>query len=126
MRAAPRAFTAWDALLAAALAGACLAFLVRPAPPAALTAEVTSGAGTRAIGLEAGRRIDVSGPLGTTVVELDRGGARIASSPCPNQLCVKAGRISRPGQVAACLPNRVAVRLLGRSGNREGVDAVAR
>jgi hypothetical protein len=34
---------------------------------------------------------------------------------------VKSGRISRPGQWIACLPNRVFVEIRGRS--REQVDA---
>jgi hypothetical protein len=49
----------------------------------------------------------VRGPLGETVIEVREGGARVVSSPCSEQICVKSGRISRPGQWVACLPNQV-------------------
>lgn len=70
------------------------------------------------------RRVEVPGPLGTTVVEVQQGGARIVSSPCPNQTCVAAGSIERAGQWLACLPNQVFVRIEG-GGDDEGLDAAA-
>jgi len=61
-------------------------------------------------------------------VRLGPEGARVLESPCPLKLCVAAGLASRPGQVVACLPNRVALRVLGaEADSRErGVDAVGR
>lgn len=44
------------------------------------------------------------------------------SSTCPNQDCVRTGKISRPGQSIVCLPARVSVMLT--DGNASGVDAV--
>ena len=58
----------------------------------------------------------VKGPLGTTVVEIRDGRAAVESSPCPNQTCVLAGFVERPGQWVACLPNQVFVRLEGSNG----------
>lgn len=49
------------------------------------------------------------GPLGQTVVEIRDGGAAVVSSPCANQICVQAGRLTAAGQWAACLPNAVVV-----------------
>ncbi|MBI5015392.1 MAG: NusG domain II-containing protein [Deltaproteobacteria bacterium] len=122
------AFTAWDALVVGALVAVNLFLLLRPSPePAAL--EVSSDAGTRVLALGPRRRVDVPGPLGVTTVELDPAGARVVASPCPNRLCLRAGRISRPGQVVACVPNRVALRLVGPDHphrRREAVDAVTR
>ena len=77
--------------------------------------------------LEAEERLDVPGPLGTTVVELRSGQARVLASPCTNQLCVSAGTIRRRGQWIACLPNSVLVTVEGRE-NRAGgenLDAAA-
>jgi hypothetical protein len=71
--------------------------------------------------LDGARRVSVPGPLGDTVVEIAEGSARVLSSPCAEKTCVKSGRISRPGQWIACLPNRVFVEIRGRS--REQVDA---
>ena len=68
--------------------------------------------------------LDVAGPLGTTVVRLTPQGARFMSSPCPCKVCVATGKLTRSGAVAACVPNRVMVRLEG--GTPAGVDAVSR
>ena len=59
--------------------------------------------------------------IGGTAVEVSRRGARFLESDCPDRLCVKAGFLSRAGESAVCLPNRVSVRITGRGGT---VDAV--
>ena len=46
---------------------------------------------------------DFEGPLGTTVIEIKDGKARIVSSPCPNGTCMKAGWSS----TLCCLPNKI-------------------
>jgi hypothetical protein len=56
----------------------------------------------------------VSGPLGDTIVAIEGGTVRVVDSPCPDKICVAAGRISHTGQFVACLPNRVSVSLEGR------------
>ena len=50
------------------------------------------------------------------------GGVAVTHSDCPDQICVAAGRLSKPGDFAACVPNGVTVRITGS----DGVDAVAR
>jgi len=74
--------------------------------------------------IDAAESMVVSGPLGDTVVEIDGGAARIASSPCMNQTCVSAGRLHAPGQWAACLPNRVML-YIEESVKDSDVDAAA-
>jgi hypothetical protein len=34
------------------------------------------------------------------------------SANCPDRLCVKAGWISKPGQIAVCLPNRTLIKIV--------------
>jgi hypothetical protein len=68
--------------------------------------------------------IQVQGPLGTTYVHIEGNSARIEKSPCKNQLCVEAGKISSINQWVACLPNRVFVKIEGKAGSG-GVDAGA-
>ncbi|MBS1156953.1 MAG: hypothetical protein H6R07_2877 [Proteobacteria bacterium] len=63
--------------------------------------------------LAAARRIETSGPLGVTVVEIAGGRARIAKDPSPRQYCVKAGWLGEAGQTAICLPNRTSIELVG-------------
>jgi len=67
------------------------------------------------------REIEIPGPLGSTTIHIHSGVA-IESSPCPNQTCVAAGSIERPGQWVACLPNQVFVRVEGGSDDESGVD----
>lgn len=65
--------------------------------------------------LDKDRAVDVRGPLGVTRILIESGHARIADSPCPDKLCVHMGRLAGPGQWAACLPNRVFVRIGGEA-----------
>lgn len=37
----------------------------------------------------------------------------IKSSTCPDKICVNAGHLSKKGQSAVCVPNRVSVEILG-------------
>ena len=59
------------------------------------------------------RTVEVEGPRGTTVVEVADGEARVVSSPCPHQLCVKMGAVRIPGRSVVCVPNRVVVTVEG-------------
>lgn len=121
-----RAITAADALVVGCLfaANAVFGWKVGWAEKPTLL-EVTSSGATSRLSLTPGRRVEVSGPLGITAVEVGPEGATVRSSPCRNQICVKAGKITRPGEVVACVPNRVALRLVGE-GDRSAIDAVSR
>ncbi|ABI69251.1 NusG domain II-containing protein [Syntrophomonas wolfei] len=66
--------------------------------------------------------IKVPGPLGTSVVEVKPGAIRMKSSPCPGHYCTKTGWIDRPGQVVACIPNRVIIKI---SPDKESLDAIS-
>lgn len=65
----------------------------------------------------------LDGPLGRSRVEIAGRAARIAASPCPEQRCVLQGWIRRQGELAACVPNHIALRIEGGS---EAVDALSR
>lgn len=51
-----------------------------------------------------------------TVIEVSPEGAAFVSSPCPDQICVRAGLCSRAGDTAVCLPQRVSIRITGDGG----------
>ena len=55
------------------------------------------------------RTIQVEGPLGITVVEVEGARAHVVSSPCPDKICVRMGWLERAGDYSACLPNKVLV-----------------
>lgn len=65
------------------------------------------------LGLNAARRLEVSGPLGMTVIEVEPGRARVLSDPGPRQYCVHQGWLSRSNAIAICAPNRVSLSLVG-------------
>ena len=45
------------------------------------------------------RLFAVSGPLGTTVIAIEPGRARVKTDPGPRQYCVRQGWLSRPGEI---------------------------
>jgi len=73
---------------------------------------------------DAETRVTISGPVGETIVEIHEGRTAIVSSPCDGQTCVAAGSLSRNGQWAACLPNRVFVLIEGQDGG-DVIDAAS-
>ena len=72
--------------------------------------------------LDQDQKTHVKGPIGLTEIEVKNGHARIIRSPCKNKVCIKSGYIRYADRLAACIPNRVVIRIVGKS-NR-GVDAV--
>jgi len=72
--------------------------------------------------LDQDQKTHVKGPIGLTEIEVKNGQARIIRSPCKNKVCIKSGYIRYADRLAACIPNRVVIRIVGKS-NR-GVDAV--
>lgn len=63
------------------------------------------------------RQVTVSGPLGEELIRIEDGKAFVEYSPCPNQICIQQGKISKPGQWIACLPNKIFIRISGTSGD---------
>lgn len=45
------------------------------------------------------------------VIEVSSAGARILSSPCPDQICVRQGELRENGDTAVCAPQRVVVKI---------------
>lgn len=58
------------------------------------------------------------------VFRIKDGRAAFINSDCPDQVCVHTGFIGEAGQFAACLPNRVALRIEG-SRAEDVLDTVA-
>lgn len=67
------------------------------------------------VDLKASKQFAVSGPLGTTLIAVEPGRARIVADPGPRQYCVRQGWLMRPGEIAICAPNRVSVQIAGRT-----------
>lgn len=69
------------------------------------------------------RSTKLHGPLGETQVEIHSGKVRVTSSPCARKVCIGMGAIHRSGDLLACVPNRVVVRIEGDQG---GYDLLSR
>jgi hypothetical protein len=98
-------------------------FLVSVKPSGGkLTAVVTlNGSELYRIDLEAvaGRtEFEISGSYQELLVA-ENGRIRFERANCPDQICVKTGWISRPGQVAVCVPAGVIVKITGDGGGEE-------
>jgi len=78
----------------------------------------STGAGTVYIN---GEIMHESAHINDVAVEIDENRARIAGSPCRDQICVRAGWLERPGELAVCLPQRVIVEMRGGRGNYDGI-----
>ncbi len=111
-------------VLAAALIGALYARYWQ-APRAATAIELRRGhESPQRYALSPNRTLRVQGALGESVLELRDGRVRFRSGPCRNQVCVHSGWLAHSGDAAACLPNRVSIRLLGGS-PEQAVDGVS-
>ncbi len=69
--------------------------------------------------------IPVKGRVGHNVIEVMPDGVMMREADCSGQDCVRMGKITRPGQVIACLPNKVLVALKGDAAARPEVDIIA-
>ncbi len=59
------------------------------------------------------KKIEIKGMLGYSIIEIGKDRVRMYQSPCDNGDCLKVGWISKPGQMIVCLPNQVAVKIIG-------------
>ena len=105
----------WLVLLLAALL-VCLSFLSlwQNAPAAKVQISVADKV-YATYSLNQAREIHVRGPLGEAVIQIVKGKARFAKSPCSSQYCVHQGWLSKAGQVAICIPNQISLALVGEA-----------
>lgn len=60
--------------------------------------------------------------VGGCVLLVEEGGIRFSDADCPDKLCVRSGRLSKNGDTAACVPNKVVVVI---ENGEKSFDAVA-
>ena len=66
--------------------------------------------------------LPVVGPLGVSEIEIGPKGARVISAPCAHKICMRQGWMQRAGDVAACVPNGLVLRIAGAA----PIDAMIR
>ncbi len=74
----------------------------------------------RLSGLQGPVRVAYEGEYAGEILAED-GRVRFEHANCPDQICVHTGWLTKPGQLAACLPARVLVQLEGETTGDEDV-----
>lgn len=77
--------------------------------------------------LAGGKRIiEVPTRIGPVKLEIGEGSVRVLSSPCPNRLCVKTGKVGHAHQEIVCVPAHLLVVIEGAAsdGGKGEVDAI--
>ncbi|MBI3480759.1 MAG: NusG domain II-containing protein [Nitrosomonadales bacterium] len=103
----------WLTLLLGALCVALLTLKLWNGDPADRAIIRGGGKIFSVVPLSRDQRIEVPGPLGTSIIAIQNHKARIASDPSPRQYCVRQGWLQQAGEIALCLPNQVSVELAG-------------
>ena len=71
------------------------------------------------------RTVSLPGSLGETVLSVHDGRASIVSSPCPLKICMGMGEVSRAGELLACVPNELLVRIEGVQEEERSHDLIS-
>ena len=66
--------------------------------------------------------LPVVGPLGVSQIEIGPKGARVISAPCVHKICMRPGWMQWAGDVTACVPNGLVLRIAGAA----PIDAMIR
>ena len=80
------------------------------------------GAVVAEFALDKARKFAVAGALGSTVIEVKPGAARVLSDPGPRQYCVRQGWLTQANAIAICAPSHVSLALVGRA---QGYDSLS-
>ncbi|OOO01640.1 MAG: hypothetical protein USCGTAYLOR_02131 [Chromatiales bacterium USCg_Taylor] len=108
-------------ILALALIAALYAHSWAPAPAAESARVSSAGKPDLWLALGADREVVIEGVLGPTDLEIRDGRIRFRRAPCLGKHCIHSGWLASDGDFAACLPNAVAVQVVGKG---TGFDAI--
>lgn len=86
-------------------------FESRPQGSFTVTIESMKGIQEVLVTPEKNEEIPLSGPLGVTIVAIRGGKVFVVTSPCPDKVCIKTGKIPDDTDFIACIPNRVFIRM---------------
>jgi hypothetical protein len=123
-----RRTTLLDRVLVLALFSATLLslFLLRPGARGELVIVEQGGRIVYRAPLEQERTLRLSGPQGETVLNIAGGHACIVSASCPHKVCMGMGEIARHGELLACVPNHLLVRIEGGEERDGDYDLLSR
>lgn len=75
------------------------------------------------LGDDVEKNITFDGRVSEVKIQIDGKQMKFIQSECYDHICEKTGWISKVGQTAVCLPNRVMIKITGNSTDN-GVDAI--
>lgn len=70
--------------------------------------------------------IAVESAFGSNTITIEQDGVAVTWANCFSQTCVHTGKISRQGEVIACLPHHLLITLSGGNRAQEDIDVIAR
>lgn len=70
------------------------------------------------------KTISLDGKVTEVTIEIDGTQMRFTDSQCTDHTCERTGWISRVGQTAVCLPNRVMLKITGNTTDADAVDVM--
>ena len=68
--------------------------------------------------------IQLDGKMSKVTIQAEGKRMRFILSECPDHTCERTGWISRVGQTAVCLPNRVMIKITGSTDEDNTIDVV--
>lgn len=68
------------------------------------------------------KTVDIKTEFGHNTVIITSDGAYVSFADCPDKIDVKSSKITKPGQIIVCIPNRLSVQIVGE---KTDVDVVA-
>ena len=74
--------------------------------------------------LDKDRTVELKTDQGHIVIEISGNTVFVRESSCGEQICVRSGAVSKPGQWIACLPAGVLISVISNSGE-DGPDETA-
>lgn len=66
------------------------------------------------------QRVEIGGNY-KEVILVEKGRIRFEEANCPDLVCVKAGWLTKKGDMAVCLPNKVSIKIEGSEDSIDGV-----
>jgi len=72
-----------------------------------------------------GKNIEIKTEFGYNKIEIGEGKVRVVEADCPDELDVKQGWISNPGEIIVCLPNRLIIEIKSDEKRDDGVDYIS-
>lgn len=76
------------------------------------------------ISLDENQTYNIQGALGTSAIEVKHGKIRFVKSPCQNKFCIQHGWQQHHGDLTACLPNSISIRLASLNSDNARYDAI--